>query len=140
MSKESGNFPLLDLPNAKVACLDDYRFDPQILSYASTCLWFDGGDLLIGRPQNVKWISGNLNYKGTAPIFVTTKLVDLELLEWMANINPSTGAPWDTDAAMLHRRLKVYRFTQRVAKPPKRFKYCARCFADLLVSQGGAQF
>jgi hypothetical protein len=138
LARESGNFPLLDLPHAKVAFLDDYRFNPETLSYASTCLWFDGSDLPIGRPQNVKGMTGNIMYKGTAPIFVTTKLSDLKWLESMAGINASTMAPWDADASMLCRRLKVYKFSHRVPKPSSRFTYCARCFADLLVAHGGA--
>ena len=78
ISKESGNFPLLDLPNAKVVFLDEFRFDPRIISWASMCLWFDGSDVPIGRPQNMQGMSGNIVYKGTAPIFVTTKLSDLQ--------------------------------------------------------------
>ena len=49
---ERGNFPLLDLPFAKVAFLDEYRFDPRIVSYTSQCLWFDGSAVPISRPQN----------------------------------------------------------------------------------------
>ena len=139
-SRESGNFPLLDLPNAKVAFLDEYRFDPEIISWASMCLWFDGSDLPIGRPQNVQGMSGNMVYKGSAPIFVTTKLCDLKRLQEQAQINPSTGSPWDTDAAMLCRRMKVYSFTHRVAKPSARFECCAKCFAELLRTQAGAIF
>ena len=71
-------------------------------------------------------------YKGTAPIFVTTKLSDLEWFEAQAEINPSTGAPWDADAAMICRRLKVYRYTKRVGKPREQLKYCGRCFSSLL--------
>ena len=134
-----GNFPLLDLPLAKVAFLDDYRFDPEILSWATTCLWFDGSDVPIGRPQNEKGATpGNFMYKGTAPIFVTTKLSDLTWLETQASINPYTNAPWDTDASMLFRRLKIYKYTKKVPKPPARLKYCPRCFVDLLISQAGA--
>jgi hypothetical protein len=42
LTKENGNSPLLDLPLAKIAFLDDFRFDPDILSFATLCLWFDG--------------------------------------------------------------------------------------------------
>ena len=71
-------------------------------------------------------------YKGTAPVFATTKLSDLEWLESQASTNPSTGAPWGADAAMICRRLKIHRYTKRVAKPSVHFKYCGRCFANFL--------
>ena len=41
ITKESGNFPFIELPNAKVVFLDDYRFDPDIVSWGTMCLWFD---------------------------------------------------------------------------------------------------
>jgi hypothetical protein len=59
---------------------------------------------------------------------------DLLLLEaWAAN-RPDTGAPWDANASMLFRRLKVYHYTTRIPKPPKGLKTCSRCFAELLLS------
>ena len=53
----------------------------------------------------------------------------------MAAINPQTGLPYDADASMLLRRLKIYRLKQRIPKPPK-FEFCPRCFAQLVLSQG----
>ena len=138
ITKEAGNFPFLGLLGAKVAFLDEYRFDPEILSWASQCLWFDGSPVPVGRPQNVVGSSGNAVYKGTAPIFITTKLADLKWVEDSAQINVATGLPWDTDAAMLLRRLKVYKFTKRMAKPPSNFCFCASCFARLLQGQAAA--
>ena len=140
VSKESGNFPLFELPLAKVAFLDEYRFDPAVVSFASLCLWFDGSELPIGRPQNIQGMSGNLTYKGSAPIFVTTKLQDLERLQAFASINPETGCPFDADASMLWRRLKVYRYTQKVPKPAHHCQFCARCFVDLLKAHADVQF
>lgn len=122
----------------KVAFLDDFRFDPEIISFATLCLWFDGSNVPIGRPQNERGVSpGNFMYKGTAPIFITTKLSDLAWLESQASINPHTNAPWDADASMLLRRLRVYKYTQKVGKPPARLKYCPRCFVDLVMAQAG---
>ena len=122
-TKESGNFPLLDLPLAKIVFLDDHRFDPDVLSWATTCLWFDGSAVPIGRPQNEKGAApGNFMYKGSAPIFITTKLSDLTWLESQASINPYTNAPWDADASMLYRRLKIYKYTKKVPKSLARFK------------------
>ena len=134
LTGECGNFPLMDLPYAKVVFLDEFRFDPEVISWATLCLWFDGSAVPLGRPQNVPGESGNMTYKGSAPIFVTTKLPDLESLEYNAQINPVTGEPWDADASMLLRRLKIYKFRVRIQKPPK-FKFCARCFAHFLRSQ-----
>ena len=137
VSKESGNFKFLDLLQAKIAFLDDYRFDPDILSWGSLCLWFDGSDVPVGRPQIDKGFIGNCTYKGTAPIFITTKLTDLQNLEAAAAINPQTGAPHDSDASMLLRRLKIYRFRQRVSKPCGKMAFCGCCFAKLVLAQAG---
>ena len=83
------------------------------------------------RSQRIQMESGNMLYKGSAPIFVTTKLSDLAALEYNAQSNPATGDPWNADASMLMRRLKVYKFTKPIAKPP-RFNFCKHCFAKLL--------
>ena len=74
-------------------------------------------------------------YKGSAPIFITTKLSDLTRLESQASINPYTDAPWDADASMLYRRLKFYKYTKKVPKPPARFMYCPRCVLNTLMAQ-----
>ena len=50
-------------------------------------------------------------------------------------IDPATGLHWDADATMLLRRLKVYRFTQRMPKPAKKIPFCARCFAQYVQCQ-----
>ena len=138
ITKGAGNFPFLSLLGAKVAYLDDFRFDQEVLSWATQCLWFDGSPLPVGRPQNVAGSSGNVVYKGTAPIFVTTKLADLKWLEDNAQINIATGLPWDTDAAMILRRLKVYRFEQKMPKPAANFDFCGSCFARFLHGQSAA--
>ena len=138
VTKEGGNFPLLDLMGAKVAFLDEHRFDPDILSWATQCLWFDGSPVPIGRPQNQPGVVGNTLYKGTAPIFITTKLQDLQRLEYEAQTNPATGQPWDADASMVSRRLKVYTFLRRVDKPKMKMDFCARCFSQLLYTQAAA--
>ena len=136
--KEAGNFPLLDLPQAKVAFLDEYRFNHERLSFATQNLLFDGSPVPIGKPQNVTGESGDLLYKGTAPVFITTKLDDLEWLESYAQDSPRTQQPWDTGASMVCRRLKVYKFTQRVPKPPHKIPYCGHCFAHVVRTQAAA--
>ena len=132
VTKEAGNFPWLDLPGSKVAFLDDFRFDEDALSFSSLCLWFDGSALPIGRPQNVRGATGNFVYKGSAPIFITTKTSDLAWVEQQAQVNPATGAPWDAEAAMLMRRIKIYNFTVKVPKPARKLPFCGRCFAHFL--------
>ena len=76
-------------------------------------------------------------YKGKAPVFITCKLCDLEWLDYHAQIDPSTGHPWDTDASMVRRRLKVHKFTCRVPKPAFTIPFCAHCFAKFIKAQAG---
>ena len=71
ISPEAGRFPLVDLPGTKVVFLDEWRFDDEILPFATQCQWFDGSIVKINRPQNEKGIVGHLQYDGTAPIFAT---------------------------------------------------------------------
>ena len=74
-------------------------------------------------------------YKGTAPVFITTKLVDLDRREKWSWLHPETQAPWDTQAAMLYRRLKVYRINERVARPQRGIAARGRCFGRLIEEQ-----
>ena len=100
-------------------------------------LWFDGSAVPITRSQNDQGSKGHFLYQGTAPIFVTCKLPDLEWLESLAAVDEKTGRPYDADASMLLRRLKIYRFAKRVAKPACKFPFCASCFSKLLLQQAG---
>ena len=86
----------------------------------------------IGTPKNVPGAHANMLYKGTAPMLITTKLEDLERLRQYAEINPATGCPWDAEASMIWRRLKVYRFTKKASKPRQKLQYCPRCFCHML--------
>ena len=133
-----GQFHFIQLPDAKVVFLDEWRFDSEILPWALQCLWYDGSTLPITRPQNQAGASGHLLYKGTAPIFVTCKLPDLDWLIYKAQTDPTTGLPYDAEASMILRRLKIYRFTKRVPKPPAKFEFCPTCFASLVLCHGGA--
>ena len=135
---EPGTFPLLELPGKKVAFLDDWRFDKTVLPYATQCRWYDGSVLKVSRPQNQTGLTGHVTYRGTAPIFVTTKLDAIERLEWLSAIDPATGAPYDTNASMVCRRLKVYKFRVRIVEPDQQIPYCAACFAQLVLNQAGA--
>ena len=137
-SPEPGTFPLLDLPGKMVVFLDDWRFNKSVLPYETQCRWYDGSVLRVQRPQNQTGLTGHVVYRGSAPIFATTKLDDIERLERLSAINPVTDAPHDTNASMCFRRLKVYKFRVRIQKPVKQIPYCPACFAQLVLSQAGA--
>ena len=80
--------------------------------------------------------TGNIDYKGKAPVFITCKLSDLQWLEWYAQIDPNTGNPWDTDASMVWRRLKVYKFFRKTPRPRgDTICFCGHCFARFLKAQ-----
>ena len=118
--------------------LDDWRFNKAILPFETQCRWFDGSPVRVQRPQNQNGVTGHVVYQGTAPIFVTTKLCDIEHLAKLSEVDPSNGFPQDTDASIVYRRLKIYKFLARIDKPKgKNVKYCAACFAKLVLSQSG---
>ena len=75
-------------------------------------------------------------YTGTAPIFATSKAVDLKLLEQNAQIDPATNEPRNTEASMMWRRLRVYHFNHRIDKPESIPPFCGCCFAKLVLSRG----
>ena len=129
-----GNFPMVDLPGKKVVFLDEWRFDQSILSFATQCLWYDGSSVPVARPQNDVGGAGHKDYKGSAPIFVTTKRADLLELQAWALDRPDTGTPWDANASMLCRCLMVYHFSKRIPKPALALKTCPWRFAELVFS------
>ena len=133
-SPQKGNFPLLDLPGKKVVFLDDWRFDGSVVPFATQCLWYDGSALPIAQPQNQPGKLGHILYRGTAPIFATTKSDDMQQLLAAGTPNPHSGVPLDANASMVLRRLKLYFFTTPMTKPTQRIPYCARCFAGLILS------
>ena len=134
-SPEPGTFPLLDLPGKKLVFLDDWRFTRTVLPYETQCRWFDGSSLRVQRPQNQNGVTGHVTYEGTAPIFATTKLGDMDRFAKLSEIDAATGVAKDADAAMIYRRLRVYRFTNRIPKADTRITYCPACFAQLIFSQ-----
>ena len=132
---DKSNFPLMGLSaGPKVAFLDEWRFVNPSVSFAQQCLWFDGSGVPVARPQNVRGAEGHFMYRGSAPVFITTKLDYLEALSRNAAVDPSTGRPYSAEASMLMRRMKVYPFMRRIAAPPATC-YCARCFASLVLNQ-----
>ena len=116
--------------------MDEWRFNQVVLPYSTQCLLYDGSPVPIARPQNVQGQVGHLLYTGTAPVFATTKLQNVEALRRVAElIDPETGLPANGDVNMVLRRLKIYKYTRRMPKPP-RFVTCAHCFAELILQQG----
>ena len=91
------------------------------------------------RPQNEAGVKGHYQYTGSAPIFVTTKLEDLERLERLASNDPRTGKPRSGNASMALRRLKVYPYTCRIPKPPPCLPCCSHCFASYVFEQAASQ-
>jgi len=77
---------------------------------------------------------------GTAPLFVTTKLPDVERLRAAAALDCDTGLPHDANASMLLRRLKIYDFRVPAPELPRHdvISYCAHCFADFVLSRGAS--
>ena len=134
---EKGNFPLIELPGKKVAFLDEWRFDNMTVSFATQMQWFDGSQLSISRPQNISGAAQcHINYEGKAPIFATTREADLARLEELAKDDVLTGKPKCAEAAMMMRRLRVYKYSHRIPKPAKKVPFCKCCFAKLVLSRG----
>ena len=131
-----GSFPMVDIENAKMCFLDDWRFDEEVLPWSIQCLWYDGSPVPVARPQNVPGRAGHLLYKGSAPVFCTTPLPDMQALETAATPSPVTGQPTNANASMIWRRLKVYTFKKPTPKV-KQLKRCCRCFAEILTVQAG---
>ena len=131
-----GNFPLLGLLDSKVCFFDEWRFDTSVLPWSLQCVLYDGSNVTVNRPQNVAGQVGHVKYRGTSPIFVTTKLSDIEQLAKWAALDPTTGKPGDSEASMIYRRLKVYPFCTKIQPPPPGLPYCGKCFAQLVMQQG----
>jgi hypothetical protein len=136
LTPDRQNFALLGLPGKKVAFLDEWRFNDAIISFPAQMQWFEGSHLTVSRPQNIPGLSGHLTYEGTAPIFVTTKVADLQKLADLAEDHPTTGRPTNAEASMMMRRLRVYHYDTRIAKPDHAAPFCGRCFAKLVLSRG----
>ncbi len=123
---------LQGIENSKIMFLDEFRLSPTNLPYMLQCLLFDGSAVTVARPQIVAGAAGHFLYRGTSPIFITTRLDALDTLEAAARPNPQTGEPASSDASMIWRRLKVFRFENRMPPPEQRFSFCANCFAHFL--------
>ena len=132
---EAGNFLIVVLVGKKVAFLGEWRFDKAFLLFATQCRWYDGSVSSIQRPQNQLGVTGHAPYERAAPLFATTKAADMKRLKRLSALDLVTGDPYDTKASMCFRRLKVYEYHNRITELTAKMPYCARCFAQLVVSQ-----
>ena len=120
------SFPLHGLEDAKVVILDEFRFVKSVVPLATQCLWFDGSAVPIAKPQTAQGVASHIAYRGRAPIFITTSKKETDLL----------AEAQDGDAAMVMRRLQVFNFTTRVAKPGCSIPSCAHCFSNFVMKHG----
>jgi hypothetical protein len=132
---EDGNYPLLGLEKKRVALLDDWSFNEEVLSFDCQLKWLEGKPVTITRPQNKDGYSGHLSYRGTAPIFVTTKESHMMPLEAAACLADEENTA--SHASMLLRRLKLYKFAQKMPKPRTPIKPCGSCLAKFLLRHDG---
>ena len=113
------------LERARLALLDDWRFNEDIIPYALQLLWFEGAPFIISRPQNQ--FSGHLRYAKDDPVFITTLQSDLTELKGKKFLQQG-------DVEMMLKRLLVFNFTKPIAIPKPVVQRCAHCFAHFLVS------
>jgi hypothetical protein len=117
-------FPLVELEQARVVLLDDWRFNEEIISYNLQLLWFEGATFVIARPQNQ--FSGHLRYTKDDPIFITTLESDITSLKNKRNL-----AHGDID--MMLKRLMVFHFKTKVNFGKDVARGCGHCFARFLL-------
>ena len=106
--------------------LDEFRFTKSVVPLATLCLWFDGSAVPTAKPPTAQGATSHMAYRGRAPIFITTSKKETDLL----------AQAEDGDAAMVMRRLQVFSFTTRVAKPGCSIPNCAHCFATFVMKHG----
>ena len=121
-SPPKGGFPLLGLDRCRVALLDDWRFNEDIIGYPLQLLWFEGKPIIIARPQNQ--FSGHLKYTKDDPIFISTLMEDIRKVK---------GKKIECgDVAMMIKRLKIFEFKKALSNPVP-VKPCSRCFSTFLL-------
>ena len=137
-SPQRGNFPLLGIEDKRIALLDDWRFNDDVIAMSTQLLWFEGKPVPVARPQNQSSYVGHLLYRGSAPIFVTTKEADLRRIAAAAEAARMAGRP--CEETMLLRRLSVHIFATAVPAPGfAAIPECPACFASLVARHGGAE-
>lgn len=125
----SGAFPLLGIEGKKAVILDEWSFNQAAVSLSTQLIWFEGKPVPITRPQNNS--IGHFLYKGTAPIFITTPLQRMEPFLKQAEEAARCGV--SSEATMILRRLKLYKFERKVQKPSCQIPQCASCFASFVL-------
>ena len=132
-TSQAGSFPLYGLETKKVVVMDDWRFDKTVLPLATQFLWFEGKPVLLVRPQNQAGIVGHLVYRGTAPIFITTKEHDFK--DMIAEARRAEEKGEASECTMLLRRLSLWSFTHKLALPRgATIPDCPCCFARTVLS------
>ena len=103
---------------------------------ATQLLWFEGKPLPVTRPQNQNGIAGHFLYRGSAPIFATTKEQWLAPVLAIAAQARAQGIP--CEETMLLRRLRVYTLTVPTPVPQGvLIPECGRCFAQMACAHSG---
>ena len=123
----SHSFPLLEIDRSWVVFFDDFRFSKSPLSLSQLLLLLEAAPLCVSRPQNQH--KGHTVWSGTSPVFITTLEDDL--------MHPKGILPGDI--AMIHKRLKVYRFWQVISSPDPSLTPCGTCFAQWVLNKGFGQ-
>ena len=113
------SFPLIGLEKARLALLDDWRFNEDIVPYAVQLSWFEGAPFVIARPQNV--FTGHLRYSKEDPVFITTLLDDLTSVAGKRFLKQG-------DVEMMLKRLHVFKFTKKISITKKVAAGCPGCF------------
>ena len=124
-----GSFPLLGVENKTVCILDEWHFAASVLPLNVQLLWYEGKPVPISLPQGND-VVGHLDYRGTAPIIATCPLKRIEQMEQA--VRKADAEDTSSEASMLLRRLRIYRFTERMQKPPAHIPQCPCCFANFL--------
>ena len=131
-SPQPGNFPLLGLESKSVVLLDEWRFDENVLLCPTQLLWLEGKPFPIPRPQNQAGSCGHWVYRGTAPIFITTKAETLEKLQALAAWAERTNS--SSEHTMLLRRLRIFMLSVPTPVPDGvAIPDCASCFAAMVL-------
>ena len=131
----TGTFALLGLQGKKAVVLDEWTFDASSVPLSTQLLWFEGKPVPITRPQND--FAGHTVYKGTAPIFITTPLKRME--KFITEAERACYWGESSIATMVLRRLKLYKFTQRLPMSGGQIAQCAHCVARFVL-EGEAAF
>lgn len=117
-------FPLMALGGARLALLDDWRFNDDIIPYNLQLLWFEGKQFQIARPQNQH--SGHTFYDDDAPVFITTLESDIKQLK---------SGLQRGDVEMMTKRLHIFPFHEQLKDVDRTIPTCGTCFAKMILGR-----